>query len=144
VAHATLLAAAGLTRLGLLDHAASLIEPDEWLPAPGQGIIAITARSRDAATAGRLAVIDDRASSLALAAERAFLDVLDGSCRTPIGGYAELAGNDLRFRGIIIAPDGSRAHATERRGDAADAGRIGAEAGAELRERGGPAFFQGA
>ena len=116
VAHATLLAAAGLTRLGLLDQAASLIEPGEWLPAVGQGIIAITMRTGDAATAERLAAIDDHDSSVALTSERAFLDVLDGSCRTPIGGFAELADGGIRFRGIIVSPDGARAHATERRG----------------------------
>jgi hydroxymethylbilane synthase len=144
VADATLLAAAGLTRLGLLDHAASLIEPGEWLPAVGQGIIAITSRTGDAAIAARLAAIDDRDSSIALLTERAFLDVLDGSCRTPIGGYAQLADGAVRFRGIIVSPDGARAHATERRGPASDAARLGADAGAELRERGGSAFFGGA
>ena len=143
VAHATLLAAAGLTRLGLLDQAASLIEPGEWLPAVGQGIIAITMRTGDTATAGRLAAIDDHDSSVALASERAFLDVLDGSCRTPIGGFAELAGGGIRFRGIIVSPDGARAHATERRGSVDEGASLGADAGAELRERGGPAFFHG-
>ena len=144
VAHATLLAAAGLTRLGLMSHAASLIDPDEWLPAVGQGIIVVTARSGDSTTAARLAAIDDRDSSLALLTERAFLDVLDGSCRTPIGGLARVDASDVWFRGIIVAPDGSRAHATERRGSVADAARLGADAGAELHARGGPAFFHGA
>jgi hydroxymethylbilane synthase len=152
-ADATLLAAAGLTRLGLLFNAASLIEPDDWLPAVGQGIIVITTRSGDSATASRLAVIDDRDSSVALATERAFLDVLDGSCRTPIGGLARLvdgqaarseaATKQIWFRGIIVAPDGTRAHATERRGPLADLAALGADAGAELRRRGGPDFFAG-
>jgi hydroxymethylbilane synthase len=143
VADATLLAAAGLIRLGLTSHVASFIEPEEWLPAVGQGIIVITARSGDSATAARLAAIDDRDSSVALSTERAFLDVLDGSCRTPIGGLARLADGEVRFRGIIVAPDGARAHATERRGAAGDAARLGADAGAELRMRGGPDFFRG-
>jgi len=144
VADATLLAAAGLTRLGLLFNAASLIEPDDWLPAVGQGIIAITARTGDAATADRLAAIDDSDASVALTTERAFLDVLDGSCRTPIGGLALLADGGIRFRGIIVTPDGRRAHATERRGATSQAAALGAEAGAELRRQGGHDFFAGA
>jgi hydroxymethylbilane synthase len=143
VADATLLAAAGLTRLGLLFNAASLIEPDDWLPAVGQGIIVITTRAGDAAIAGRLAAIDDRDSSIALSTERAFLDVLDGSCRTPIGGLALLAEGTVWFRGIIVAPDGTRAHATERRGAITEADALGADAGAELHRRGGPDFFAG-
>ena len=142
-ADATLLAAAGLTRLGLLSSARSLIEPDEWLPAVGQGIIVITARAGDAATAARLAPIDHHDSSVALHTERAFLDVLDGSCRTPIGGLAVLSGGAVWFRGIIVAADGSRAHATERRGAIGDAAALGADAGAELRRQGGPDFFAG-
>ena len=74
-------------------------------------------RTGDSATAERLAAINDRDSSVALASERAFLDVLDGSCRTPIGGFAELVDGAIRFRGIIVSPDGVRAHATERRGN---------------------------
>ena len=109
-AHATLLAAAGLARLGLSDRVASFMEVDAWLPAPGQGAIAIAAREDDIVTRQRLAVIDDRATSTALAAERAFLAVLDGSCRTPIGGLARIDGERLAFAGIIITPDGSVAH----------------------------------
>ena len=105
-ADATILAAAGLARLGLSARAASFLSADEWLPAPGQGAIAITARSGDAATLERLGRIDHRATSVALMAERAFLAVLDGSCRTPIGGLAEIDGDSLRFRGIIVKPDG--------------------------------------
>jgi hydroxymethylbilane synthase len=140
-AHATLLAAAGLTRLGLLDRAASFLEPDEWLPAVGQGVIAIVARANDAATLRHLAAIDHRDSSVALAAERAYLTVLDGSCRTPIGGLARIVSGQLWFRGIILKPDGSAAHETARQGAVADAERIGADAGAELARRGGPDFF---
>jgi hydroxymethylbilane synthase len=143
VADATLLAAAGLTRLGLLDHATSLVETDEWLPAVGQGVIVITAREEDGETRGRLALISDHETFLALACERAFLAVLDGSCRTPIGGFAEIAGGRLRFRGIIVKPDGSAAHATERTGSVAEAEEIGADAGSELARRGGPDFFAG-
>ena len=141
VADATLLAAAGLGRLGLLDRATGLMDADDWLPAVGQGVIAITARADDATVRGRLAAIDHLETSVALRAERAYLAVLDGSCRTPIGGLARLDGGALRFKGIIVKPDGSEAHGVTRSGPAADAERIGAEAGAELKRRGGPDFF---
>jgi hydroxymethylbilane synthase len=142
-ADATILALAGLARLGLADRVASPLGPDGWLPAPGQGAIAITARSGDSATRALLERIDHRATSLALAAERSFLARLDGSCRTPIGGLAEISGDTLRFRGIIVKPDGSAFHEVERRGPSSDAGRIGEDAGTELARRGGPDFFSG-
>lgn len=140
-ADATLLAMAGLNRLGLGDCVTSAIEPENWLPAVGQGAIAITARLGDEASQRRLAAIDHRPTSIALLAERAFLAVLDGSCRTPIGGLARIEGRRLDFRGIIVRPDGSEAHRVAREGAIGDAERIGAEAGADLAGRGGPAFF---
>jgi hydroxymethylbilane synthase len=140
-AEATLLAAAGLARLGLSDRAASFLNVDIWLPAAGQAAIAITARTEDLPTRQRLAAIDHRPTSIALAAERAFLDVLDGSCRTPIGAYARIDGDRLAFRGIIIKPDGSSAHEVARDGAVGDAEAIGADAGAELARRGGRDFF---
>ena len=78
---------------------------------------------------------------LALAAERAFLAVLDGSCRTPIGGHARVEQGTLRFRGIIIKPDGSEAFEALREGRARGAAELGADAGGELRERAGADFF---
>ena len=143
VADATLLAAAGLARLGLGDRVASFLEPAVWLPAPGQGTIAIAARSGDRVMRDRLAAIDDRATSLALAAERAFLAVLDGSCRTPIGGLARVDGDRVAFEGVIVKLDGSVAHTATRGGPASEAATIGADAGADLAQRGGPDFFIG-
>jgi hydroxymethylbilane synthase len=140
-ADATLLAAAGLNRLKLADRAASFLDTSVWLPAPGQGAIAITTRTGDRAMRDRLAALDHRATTLALACERAFLAVLDGSCRTPIAGLARIAGGDLSFDGMIVKPDGSEAHATVRRGPASEAAHIGADAGRELAARGGPDFF---
>ena len=89
---ATLLALAGLKRLGLADKATALLDVDEFLPAVGQGAIAIEARADDARTRELLAEIDHADTSVALACERAFLAVLDGSCRTPIAGHAVLDG----------------------------------------------------
>ena len=140
-AQATLLAAAGLARLGLSNRAASFLDIETWLPAAGQAAIAITARTEDLAMRQRLAAIDHRATSIALAAERAFLAVLDGSCRTPIGAHARLDGDRLTFHGIIIKPDGSVAHEVARDGAIADGEAIGADAGADLARRGGRDFF---
>jgi hydroxymethylbilane synthase len=140
-ADATLLAVAGLKRLGLADRAAGILDTDEWLPAIGQGAIAIVARENDADTRALLARLDHAETSVALAVERAFLTVLDGSCRTPIGGLARIEEDQVHFRGIIVKPDGSEAHTVERRGAISDAEVIGADAGAELAARGGRAFF---
>jgi hydroxymethylbilane synthase len=140
-ADATLLAVAGLKRLGLADRAAGILDTDEWLPAIGQGAIAIVARENDADTRALLARLDHAETSVALAVERAFLTVLDGSCRTPIGGLARIEEDQVHFRGIIVKPDGSEAHTVERRGAISDAEVLGADAGAELAARGGRAFF---
>jgi hydroxymethylbilane synthase len=142
LADATVLAAAGLARLGLSDRATGFLDPDAWLPAVGQGVIAVVARTDDAVTRRRLAGIDHRDTAMALAAERAYLAVLDGSCRTPIGGLARIASGVLAFRGIIVTPDGRTAHEIELRGPVAEAERIGADAGADLARRGGPDFFK--
>jgi hydroxymethylbilane synthase len=140
-ADATLLAVAGLKRLGLLDKATALLDIDEFLPAVGQGAIGIETRADDAATRALVAKIDDPATAIAVTAERAFLAVLDGSCRTPIGGYAQVAHNVIRFRGLIVKPDGSAAFEVFRDGPAAQAAELGTDAGRELTARGGADFF---
>jgi hypothetical protein len=88
-----------------------------------------------------IATIDHADTAVALACERAYLDALGGSCNTPIGGYARVAGGGLSFSGIIVKPDGSAAHRATLTGGTGDAERIGAEAGKDLAARGGPAFF---
>jgi hydroxymethylbilane synthase len=130
---ATLLALAGLTRLGLEGAATAVLSVDEFLPAVGQGIIVIEARASDPAIHDLVAAVDHADTSIALRAERAFLRELDGSCRTPIAGHATLANGTLRLRGMILKPDGSEAHDTKRSGPSADAARMGVEAGRELR-----------
>ena len=141
VADATLLALAGLKRLGLADAATAVLDVNEFLPAVGQGAIGIETRADDARTRGLLAAINHADTFSALAAERAFLAVLDGSCRTPIGGHATISGEGLRFRGMVVKPDGSEAFETMREGDVRDAEKLGADAGAELKGRAGPDFF---
>jgi hydroxymethylbilane synthase len=138
---ATLLALAGLKRLGLAD-AGTPIPEDEMLPAVGQGAICIECRADDQRTRSWLACIDHAPTATAVAAEHAMLAVLDGSCRTPIAGHAVLqAGGALLLRGLIAKPDGSELIATERRGPARDAQALGRDAGQELKRRGGADFF---
>jgi hydroxymethylbilane synthase len=140
---ATLLAVAGLKRLGLLAAATAVLEVDDFLPAVGQGAIAIEARANDEARHALVAAIDDADTATAVAAERAFLAVLDGSCRTPIGGHARLSGGTVRFRGMIVRPDGTEAFEVFREGRREDAAGLGADAGRELKERAGAGFFEG-
>jgi hydroxymethylbilane synthase len=140
---ATLLALAGLKRLGLTDVATAILSTEEFLPAVGQGAIAIETRMDDVATRDAVGRIDHADTHAAVLAERAFLAVLEGSCRTPIGGHAVLRGDTLHFRGLIVRPDGSEAHATERTGHRTEAETLGADAGSELRSRAGANFFAG-
>jgi hydroxymethylbilane synthase len=139
--HATILAVAGLKRLGLLSAATAILEIDEFLPAVGQGAIGIETRADDGATRALVAKINDADTATALAAERAFLAELDGSCRTPIGGHARVADGVVRFRGIIVRPDGGEAFEVLREGRAEDAAGLGADAGRELKRRAGADFF---
>jgi hydroxymethylbilane synthase len=143
IADATVLAMAGLNRLGLAARASGVLEGHGWLPAVAQGTIAIVARSGDTMNLERLARIDHCDTSLALRAERAFLAVLDGSCRTPIGGLAVIEGGEVHLRGVIVRPDGSAAHEASLSGSIGDAAEVGAEVGAVLRRAGGSGFFDG-
>ena len=111
------------------------------LPAVAQGAIGVEIRRRDGRMRAWLAAVNDAASAMALAAERAFLAVLDGSCKTPIAALAEIEGGRLTLRCGIYSPDGTTSFETRRCGDGADAARLGADAGAELRLRAGPGFF---
>ena len=129
----TLLALAGLKRLGLAHRATAILDIDAFLPAVGQGAIAITARPGDTAAEAALAPILHAETGQALAAERAFLDVLDGSCRTPIAGHARLRGGQLEFQGCILRVDGAQIVEASGAGGAADGARIGLEAGRKIR-----------
>jgi hydroxymethylbilane synthase len=139
---ATLLAVAGLKRLGLLGAATALLDVDEFLPAVGQGAIGIETRVDDAATRAFVAAIDDPDTATALGAERAFLAVLDGSCRTPIGGHARMSDGIVRFRGMVAKPDGSAVLEAFRQGRREEAAALGADAGRELKRRAGADFFE--
>jgi hydroxymethylbilane synthase len=132
---ATLLAVAGLKRLGLIDRVTAFLDTDEFLPAVGQGAIAIVTRAGDERTRGFVSGILDAATGVALAAERAFLAVLDGSCRTPIAGHARVSDGVVSFRGLVLRPDGSDCVETAGSGSANDAERIGEEAGHDVKAR---------
>jgi hydroxymethylbilane synthase len=140
-ADATILALAGLKRLDLTDAIATIMSTDEFLPAVGQGAIVVETREDDSRTRELLARIDHADTATALACERAFLAVLDGSCRAPIAGHATTTGDILSFRGMILKPDGSQSFATSRRGNRADAKALGTDAGHELKHQGGADFF---
>lgn len=144
---ATFLALAGLTRMGLQAHAASLVEVEDMPPAPGQGALAITCRAGDAKTCDLLARLNDPSSEIAIAAERGFLETLDGSCRTPIGALARLEGNQLHFLGEVLTPDGKtrwrRTETATLGADAkSDAARLGRTLGQEIRAEAGETFIQ--
>jgi hydroxymethylbilane synthase len=143
VAEGTILALAGLRRLGMEHIASDVMALDVFPPAPGQGAISIENRIGDAAVAQMLKPIHHEETGQALACERAFLAALDGSCRTPIAGYATVAGGKLSFKGLIITPDGTIWHEIAAEGDAANAAAIGRQAGADIRAKAGPQFFEG-
>jgi hydroxymethylbilane synthase len=138
---ATILALAGMKRLGLMKHATRVMSRDEFLPAVGQGAIGIEARESDTRTRDVLARVNHDDTFAALSAERAFLAVLDGSCKTPISGHATLSGDTVSFRGLVARPDGTAAHDIAATGRRADAVKICAEAGRELKRLAGPGFF---
>ncbi|CAN7200618.1 hydroxymethylbilane synthase [Mesorhizobium sp. LjNodule214] len=143
VADGTILAYAGLKRLGLEHVVTDLMPLDIFPPAPGQGAICIESRIGDAGVEKMLLAIHDVPTGQALTCERAFLAALDGSCRTPIAGHATIAGETLSFAGLIISPDGTASHEVELDGPAKDAARIGADAARTVRAKAGEAFFDG-
>jgi hydroxymethylbilane synthase len=138
---ATLLALAGLKRLGLVEHATTVMSAEEFLPAVGQGAIGIEAHKDNSRVCDILARIDHSDTSVAIACERAFLAALEGSCKTPIAGHATISGDAVQFRGLIARPDGSAAHDIAGTGHRKDAAAIGTDAGRELKHRAGPGFF---
>jgi hydroxymethylbilane synthase len=138
---ATLLALAGLRRLGLVEHITSIMNAEAFLPAVGQGAIGIEVRKDDTRVCDILAHVDHAETSIAIACERAFLAALDGSCKTPIAGHATISGDAIQFRGLIARPDGSAAHDIAGTGSRKDAATIGTDAGRELKHRAGSGFF---
>ncbi|ESW95303.1 porphobilinogen deaminase [Mesorhizobium sp. LSJC268A00] len=143
VAEGTILAYAGLKRLGLGHVVTDLMPLDAFPPAPGQGAIGIETRIGDSEVEKMLVAIHDVPTGQALACERAFLAALDGSCRTPIAGYATISGGRLVFAGLIISPDGTQSHEVKAEGLALDAADIGTDAARMVRVKAGETFFDG-
>lgn len=141
VAQATFLAMAGLNRLGRDDVPRDPVSPDDLLPAVAQGAIGIERRLADDRVAALLAAINDGPTAQRLAAERAFLAALDGSCQTPIAGLAEFVPGGLRLRGEILKTDGSAVYADDVTGPVADGAAMGRDMAARLLGRAGPGFF---
>ena len=141
VADCTFLAMAGLNRLDMAHVAASAIDSTEMLPAVAQGAIGIERRADDSATAALLEAIHDTPTGQRLAAERAFLAALDGSCETPIAGLCELEGTTLHLRGEVLRPDGSERLTDARTAPIEDGAEMGRAMAAHLLTQAGPDFF---
>lgn len=141
VAQATFLAMAGLARLGAGGVPASALPPEAMLPAVAQGVICVERRAEDAAAAAVISAIHDGPTSLQMAAERSFLAALDGSCETPIAGYAVIEAGEVWLRGEILRVDGSECLRGETRGPAENGASLGRDLARRLLERAGDGFF---
>jgi hydroxymethylbilane synthase len=138
---ATLLAFAGLKRLGKDNVPTEILDPEIFPPAPAQGAICIESRIGDDKVNALLEAVNHLRTHEAVTCERAFLATLDGSCRTPIAGYAVSDGDTIRFSGMVLTPDGSDYFRVTTEGKASDAERLGAKAGDDIRLDAGPDFF---
>jgi hydroxymethylbilane synthase len=136
---AILLAMAGLGRLGRAGEATEVLDPRQFVPAPGQGAIAIECREGDAAVRAALSPLDHPATARAVAAERAFLAALGGGCNVPLGAHAFAAGSDLELVAFVASPDGSALLRGERRGG--DPGALGRALADDLVARGARALI---
>jgi hydroxymethylbilane synthase len=141
VADATFLACAGLNRLGLAERITAPVETNVMLPAVAQGAIGIEVRAEDEDSSALAGALNDEGTALCVTAERAFLKRLDGSCRTPIAGHAELEGAELRMRGQILSPDGRQEFAGSGTASPASAVLLGDRLAQELLDKAGPEFI---
>lgn len=138
---AVVLARAGLSRLGRLDAVTEDIDPEQMLPAPGQGALAVECRA-DSGLAIDLSVLDDPASRAAVVAERTLLAALEAGCTAPVGAHAvpDITGHDLTLRAVVVAPDGSTSIRTSATAPLVDAESLGHRLATELLERGAAAL----
>ncbi|WP_170415280.1 hydroxymethylbilane synthase [Ruegeria atlantica] len=142
VADCTFLAMAGIRRLNMDQVPATAIAVEDMLPAIAQGTIGIERRASDSRAAEMLEAIHHAETGLRLAAERALLAALDGSCETPIAGLAEIQGDELRLRGEVLRPDGSESIAEDATGAVSDGPQIGRAMAESLLKQAGPRFFE--
>lgn len=139
---AIMLAAAGVTRLGLTAEITEYLSFDSMLPAPGQGAIAVQCRADDNEILETLALIDHRDSRIAVTAERAFLHQLGGGCSTPVAAYATISGGQVKLIGLVATLDGSTILRTTFSGESGDAEKIGIEAAEEMLARGAKSLLE--
>ncbi len=133
---AIILALAGMKRLGRAAEATQVLDLESWLPAVGQGALAIVCRSDDADTARLLGMLDDAETRAATAAERALLRELEGGCQVPIAALARVHGNDLHLRALVASVDGRRLVRGEQHGARLEAEAIGRALAQDLLARG--------
>jgi hydroxymethylbilane synthase len=142
VVDATLLAIAGLKRMSMDGCATAVLDWDEMLPAVAQGAIGIQCRSDDERSLKYIQALNHPETKACVDCERAFLEALDGNCKTPIAGQARIVDGVMKFRGLIAMPDGSEIFKTESEGAVKDAYDIGHKAGQKLKEEAGEKFFK--
>jgi hydroxymethylbilane synthase len=130
------LAMAGLERLGLTKHVTEALDPKQFLPAPGQGALAIEGRD-DEMTRDLLSLLDDKGSRDVVTAERAFLGVLEAGCQVPVGAWAELEGEEVVLNGLVSSLDGTEVVREKKRGSRSEADAVGRGLAATLLGRGG-------
>ena len=138
---AIILAGAGLTRLGLARRATDWLERTSWLPAPGQGALAIVTRTEDTKTREVVGALNDAASAASVSAERTFLESLGGGCQVPIGALAVPFDKKMRLWGLVASPDGTRVARGDLTGSQTDPGALGQELADLLRGRGATAIL---
>ena len=143
---AVVLAYAGLARIGRVGAVTQVFEPDEMLPAPGQGALAVECRAGDAELAALLAAVTDEASVAAVTAERSLLEALEAGCSAPIGAYAAVlpgSGAQLQMQAAVMSPDGSRMLRAHGGAPAAGAWQLGRDLAAELLRSGASDLISG-
>ena len=138
---AIVLAAAGLKRLGLAARIRTMLEPEQSLPAPGQGALAIECREDRADLRRRLASLEDPGSAACVRAERALSRALSGDCQLPLAAYATASGTELRLRALVAKPDGSRVVRAELNGPMAAPEELGENLASTLRALGADAIL---
>jgi hydroxymethylbilane synthase len=142
VADATLLASAGLNRLGKADRITQLLDPQKFPPAPAQGAIALEIRADDAKTRALIAPLNHEPTAVAVRAERALLRKLDGSCRTPIAAFSSLGQDSVTLFGQLLSPDGQQCFEASLSGAWSAAEQIGHDVGEKLLAMAGPDFIK--
>lgn len=139
---ATLLAIAGLKRMDMDGCATTVLDWDEMLPAVAQGAIGIQCRDDDEKSLKYITGLNHEATKSCVDCERAFLEALDGNCKTPIAGLARIVDGKINFRGLISMPDGTDVYKTESSGEVSDCVAIGKAAGEKLKADAGDKFFE--